>query len=460
MPGRALRSIIRRPARSLIMIVLVALIGALLMTGMSSANAVVTTQEATRQDIGAGFLLRLNDADRRRRLDEGYERLGESEGQWQGYRQTKLENGQWVVSTDHSFDTLLADDIATLAGVEGVSDYNVVTMATPVNPVDFARIEDADADQSADIGGVTLRGERNMALDTDVSSGAVRLVTGRWIEPDDDGVCVISRELAEANGLTVGDTISVNDYRDRQSATVVGASIVGVYERTEPATQTISGDTYRAENVIYTDLSLPERAEGHDGDPLYQYALLRVADVDEYETVRTRLRAAGIDWSRYDLVDRNGSSERLSGGFAGLARISGTLTAVTGVAGGAMLIVAMLFWLRGRYREIGVLISLGLGRVAVWLQLAAEAVVLAAVGFAVAMLAAPPLARVVAAWLVDAQGTAGTGTAASAGTVSVTIDAALAAGCGGAVAALVLASCIVVGLRLVRLTPSRLLAAR
>ena len=49
----------------------------------------------------------------------------------------------------------------------------------------FLRIEDSDMDQSTDVGGVNLRGNRIMEMDMDVSAGKISLIEGRMIEKDD-----------------------------------------------------------------------------------------------------------------------------------------------------------------------------------------------------------------------------------------------------------------------------------
>ena len=49
-----------------------------------------------------------------------------------------------------------------------LADYNITTATTPVNPVNFKRIEDKDVDQSVDEGGVSLIGNKDMKLDRNV----------------------------------------------------------------------------------------------------------------------------------------------------------------------------------------------------------------------------------------------------------------------------------------------------
>ena len=68
--------------------------------------------------------------------------------------------------------------------MEGIEEYNLITIATVVNPVNFSRIEDPDMDQSTDVGGVNLRGNRIMEMDMDVSAGKISLIEGRVSEED------------------------------------------------------------------------------------------------------------------------------------------------------------------------------------------------------------------------------------------------------------------------------------
>lgn len=50
------------------------------------------------------------------------------------------------------------------------------------------------------------------------------------VQPDDTDVCVISEELAQENHLSVGDTLSFNDYHDKENSTVAKAKIIGIYQ--------------------------------------------------------------------------------------------------------------------------------------------------------------------------------------------------------------------------------------
>lgn len=161
---------------------------------MASRSASIYTQDATRQAIGATFRIEGNEENRRKRLDQAMDVLGDREGSYGGVTHKWLENGADMVVTDNSFETVKEDDVKKIAQVEGIEEYNLITIATVVNPVNFSRIEDSDMDQSTDVGGVNLRGNRIMEMDMDVSAGKISLIEGRMIEKDDRDVCVISKD--------------------------------------------------------------------------------------------------------------------------------------------------------------------------------------------------------------------------------------------------------------------------
>ena len=58
----------------------------------------------------------------------------------------------WSGWTTNEFESLDIKDIEKLAKTKGIADYNITTATTPVNPVNFQRIEDKDVDQSVDVG--------------------------------------------------------------------------------------------------------------------------------------------------------------------------------------------------------------------------------------------------------------------------------------------------------------------
>lgn len=404
---RAWRSVIRKPIKSLLLLLVVVTISLFILCGMSSKNASVQTQDTTRQAVGAGLRLDINETNRSKRLTECTNKIGNGvEGSYGGIQQKKIESAygtQWLITADNSFESLQIADIEKIAAISGIADYNVSTRVTPVNPVNFDRIEDPDNDQHNDFGGITLIGNRKMALDFNVLSGNVTIKNGRLVDVTDVDTCVISEQLAAKNALAVGDTLQFNAYQNPQTATVYTATIVGVYQTKQGMSPLMAGDTFRSENVIFTDLRFPEKAEGSENGPCFQTAYFQVANVDKYDDIKTKVEALGLDWERYDLIDRNGNMSTMSSNFSDLEKISTLLIIITFAAGFVILSFIFAFWTKNRSHEIGILLSLGYRKLSILSQLFTEALIILLLAFAITFAVAPIAAQTAAHYLVAEQ---------------------------------------------------------
>ncbi len=398
-----IRSVVRKPVKSVLLLLIVFVSAGFIYSGYACRSASVQTQNKGRQAVGASFRLEGNEADRHNRINKLSEQLGEREGSLGGFTQEQLPNGSWLATTDHSFETLLMEDIVALSKVKGIADYNVTTVNTVVNPVNFKRIEDPDVDQSKDELGVSLRGNRDMKYDSDIQKGNVEVKEGRMIAPEDKDVCVISREIARANGLKVGDELQFNNWQERETSKVYTARIVGIYDTIQKIEPYMAGDTYRSENMIFTDLSFPEKPEGLENDPLYQYATFWVEDVDSYEEIKERMKEVDIGWERYDFLDNTGMSDTIADNFEDLRKVSDMMLIF--IIGSSILILlfVFLFWMKSRVHEMGVLLSIGKNKGQILLQILLESLLIGAAAFILATAAAPAAAEKMADYLVGSQ---------------------------------------------------------
>ena len=403
--GLAKRSVLRKPVKNILLLLVVFVISTLLLSGMSSKNASIEVQDKTRQAIGAGFLLEKNDEYRAKRIDELSKKIGDKEGELDGYYQKRIIiNGveNWNTGTTNSFETLNREDIEKISKAQGIADYNITTATTAVNPVNFERIEDKDTDQSSDVGGVSLIGNRDMKMDTNVLSGNLYIKEGRMVQPSDTDVCVISEELAQANHLKVGDTLIFNDYHDTENATIAEAKIIGIYQVNQKMSPFMQGDTYRSENVIFTDLYFPQKAES-ESSPLFQRAYFKVENVNDYDKVKENIKKVKIDWQQYDLIDNNGNSETMSSNFNDLEKMSETMIFIISISGFIILILVFLFWMKNRVHEIGVFLALGISKLEIIGQIWSEAMIIAVFSIGLSFAAAPSVSQITADYLVDWQ---------------------------------------------------------
>lgn len=403
---RAVRSCVRKPVKSILLLLVVCIISFLLLSGMASRSANIAMNDSTRQAIGAGFLLEANPEDRTRRVEEASKKIQElnedGQGSYDGYHLKKITvNGSenWQGWADNSFESLKLNDIEKIAETEGISDYNITTVPTAVKQENFERIENPDTDQTSDFGGVTLIGNRDMAMDSNVLSGNVTIKEGRMTMPEDTNVCVISEELAGKNQLKIGDTMKFHPVKEEEP--VQEAEIVGIYQVKESIKPYMSGDTFRSENIVFTDLHFPEKVE--QDDPLYEKAYFKVADVDNYEAVKEAIKKTNIDWRRYDLIDNNGNLDTMASNFNDLEKISNTLLIVVTAASFAILFLIFIFWIRNRTNEIGILMSLGIAKGKILLQILSEAFLTGIAAVALSFLFAPAVSNAAADYLAGQQ---------------------------------------------------------
>ena len=404
--GLAWRSVIRKPIKSVLLFVTVFTISLLLLSGMSSGKATIQMQDHTRQAVGAGLLLEENEADRHRRIEELSRQLGHKEGSYGGYHQEKITvNGveNWRTWTDNSFETLLIEDIEAIAATKGIADYNITTVTTAARPVDFIRIEDEDVDQYSDLGGVSLIGNKDMSMDSNFLSGNTFITEGRMIQEGEKDVCVISSELADKNQLEIGSRIRFGKCRDKEGSMTYEAEVVGIYQVKQPIAPYMFGDTYRSENIIFTDLDFPEKVDGKAGDPLYEKAYFKIADVNDYENVKKSVMEADIAWERYDLIDNNGNMNTLSTNFNEMEKYSRALVWVISGAGLIILFLIFQFWMKSRNREIGIMLSMGTLKIRILAQIMTEALMIAAAAVLISFLAAPGVSGLTADYLVEQQ---------------------------------------------------------
>ncbi len=401
--GLSIRSVLRKRAKTVLLLLIIFITSAFIFAGWACKSASIQTQNESRQAIGASFRLEENEANRHERMEELSKQVGDGNGGEGGYYQEQLASGDWRTWTDNSFETLLMEDILRIAEVDGVEEVNITTANTVVNPVNFERIEDKDVDQNSDQRGVSLRGTLRMELDFDVQKGNIEVNEGRMITSEDTDVCVVSREIADLNGLQVGDVLEFNNWKERETSTVYKAEIVGIYDSVSGIIPIMYGDSYRSENIIFTDLSFPEKPEGNEGSPLYQYATFVVGDVNEYEAVKKRIQAVDIGWERYDFLDNTGMSDTMTENFGELEKMSSLILIVVCISGVVIICLVFLFWLKGRVHEIGIYLSLGRTKFSIIAQMLLEGVLVGCVSFLLATAASPMISKGIVGYLVDYQ---------------------------------------------------------
>lgn len=77
---RAWRSMIRKPVKSSLLLLVIVTVSLSLLCGMACQNASIQTQDTTRQAVGAGLRLDGNESNRTKRLEETTDKITPSAG--------------------------------------------------------------------------------------------------------------------------------------------------------------------------------------------------------------------------------------------------------------------------------------------------------------------------------------------------------------------------------------------
>jgi putative ABC transport system permease protein len=399
---RGFFAIVRKPIKSIVSGLIIFCIAVLTTIGISAGYTSHQVQLAARNNVGAYFELTLSVEN----LEERTVALME-----QGYDITAVpappaSQMTLYAAPNFEFISLLLDDIRILSQVAGILDYNVEAIWHEMRAVNFRRIE-GDFPRPTDIAAVSLRGVRDLSLMSFVQDGSISLLSGRWINADDVDKLVISSELAEANDLVVGDSLVFETLPMKDSVmlqvmerhgyvqpplTQIQGEIIGIFQNNRSITITPGVVARSTENSIFTNLHFTEVGM-HESDPHYYKAYFHVQNVDEFENIRERLLLADINWSRYELINRNQTIEELGASFAQIRDIGQIMLIITIASGFLILSLAFTLFMKTRSHEIGIWLSLGEKKKTIALQMVWENLLLSITALLICFAAVPFIAR-------------------------------------------------------------------
>ncbi len=359
---RAVLYCIRQRFKTAILFLTLTIIATFLLTGIAIRDAADGATADVRSSIGGKIMLE-----------------PDTEGNMGGGVQN-----QWGTVYGYTGDLITPDIVAAISRVDGVVDYNSEDTAAYYGAgVDFNYLPAAFNLSYTPYGEAssytaTLSSEKCAAF----QSGKYKLTAGRHITPDDRQACLISKELADYNGLAVGN--SVNMY-SLDTDDVTKFKIVGIFDGTEGTSgNALTVDEIPA-NCGYIDYSSMFELFGNELTG-YQQLTIYVDDPTGVQSVYDRIATLpelkgktlklSIDTEEYD-----GVSSPLEPVQKSVNIMIAIIVAVSAV------ILALLLTIRVRSRktEIGILLSVGISRANIILQLFAEAVLTAVISFSAAV---------------------------------------------------------------------------
>ena len=212
-----------------------------------------------------------------------------------------------------------------------------------------------------------------------------------------------------------------------------------------------------AENTFYTDLASSGELAAGQGLTEAQYL---VASADELGATIARVKALSLPWDTFQVED---NAKTFAGVLSGIATVEGLLNlmlAGVSLASVAILVFVLVFWVRGRVHEIGILLSVGTAKKSLLAQFLIELTTIALAAGGLAALASGQVSRILGDFVVGQAAGTGDGQA-GVNVPPPSFAAASALDLGRAWLlgyAVVLVSAVVAMIPMLRLTPKQILS--
>lgn len=208
---------------------------------------------------------------------------------------------------------------------------------------------------------VVLDGNINLRLVDLFRNGHASLAQGQWPSEDTQGI-LVSEQLAQDNGLFVGDTVSF-----LVDGIALQSCIVGIYKTSEKFTVTkenIVGEAifaYSPYNRIYADINTAENLFQINKSSLY--VDFYVDSPDNIQSVGDTIKSMNIDWEKYSLVNTTQTELNIDGtqinSTYSLANLLLCFISIISVF--AIVLVSSIWVERSRY-ESGIYLAIGAPR--------------------------------------------------------------------------------------------------
>ena len=376
----------RQKARSLLLLLLFTLLAAAALLALSVGHATAEGAGQVTETVGASIHIA---------LDESQENFGPAQ---------QNENG---ATYQYNGDYITQEVIDAISQVEGVVAYSAESQGGYYGAaVDFQYFPGAfHIDYTGGHGQpVPYTVTYNSALSEKFLNGTYTLLEGRHIQPEDSFAVLLSKELTDKNGLSVGDSVTMYDLDTDSENTF---TIVGIFGGTEGMTKDAMMADGIAANQGYID--------GNSYQKMWNETTLELGSLDVYVDSAQRVQQVleaiqalpqlrgktftySTDTEQFDLISTPLSS---------LQRMMDAAVAGIAVTGAVLVALLLLLWTRGRKREVGIFLALGKGKGEILLQFFAENLLLALPAGAAALGLAALLGERAGAILAAANGVEG-----------------------------------------------------
>lgn len=372
----ALLSIKKSIGKSLLLLVIMALIANLVLAGLAIKNATEKSMAQVRSSMGATATLSYN---------------------MQKLMQNR-KKGASMASVMKAMKMSTADQLKHLKYVQSYNySVSVGVNSSSIDPVKVSNSSSSNTQQGTPPGGTSSSGSaQNKMTETSFSvsgnttmkklssftNGSYKLISGRLLNSSDDGknYAVISSALASDNDLKLGSSFKVYSTTSSGKKTYVTLKVIGIYKiQSSSASMDNMSDRQNPYNTIYTPLKTAQTlnhstttitsATYYLDDPVHTSSFAKLA------------KKTSINWNTYALQTSDEAYEASVSSLKNMEKFANIFLVVVIAAGAIILALILILTLRSRFYEFGVFLSLGESKAAIIAQQLVEVGLIAVLAF-------------------------------------------------------------------------------
>ena len=275
---------------------------------------------------------------------------------------TKAKVISEITDTANEITDKEAEKIENLANVISVNRMGqqsaYLTDLTPVTASDSAEPDNQK---------VCLQSFDDMKADSPFEDQSYRLTDGQLIGTDNRYSAVVNAGFAEANGVQIGDKISLETEEGKTvTVEIIGEYLAGNENRQEKSTLAV----YRVENQIYIDNTAYLELFG---DGFYKVSAY-TGQPDLLGSLAGEIQKILQD--KAEVTTSDALYQQMKAPLTQITRVVELMRMLTFITGTVIVSLLLCMWMRSRQKEMAVFLSMGEQKFTIFLQALLEAAVL------------------------------------------------------------------------------------
>ncbi|MBE7123565.1 ABC transporter permease [Bacillus cereus] len=373
---RAILSMKKRIGTSLILMAVFLIVTNLVLAGFTIQNASKKAADAARKKLGADVTLGL-DFDK---LGKQARETGEAPNppQLNTKETDQLAKSKYVKDYNYITNNFgIADGFKLVGASEGEGEGK--------GKGSVAMVGGSGSGSEIDMNSsLMIEGVRKTLLQESFKNGKSKIIDGKPIteQMKDQNVALMEKRLAEQNNLKVGDKVKVQSGDKKETLEV---EIIGIYETNEQPMGQNPPPMMNPANKLYMPHSTLKKLETDEGTRSSIQVVYLLNDPQYIDAFKKEAKKSDIDFNYFKLDAHDSLYKQMIGPIENIASTSQMIIYMVSIAGAIILGLIIMLSIKGRRKEMGILLSIGEKKWKLMAQFVVEVVCIAILAFGLSL---------------------------------------------------------------------------